>query len=1040
MKHCFLLSLLLLPFFMNAQILPPEITDPGIVEVNREPMHAHFFPFESRELATQFDKSKSARYQLLSGDWDFKWVQSPADRPTDFYKKELEGEFWELIEVPSNWELDGYGTPIYVNIPYEFPNANPPHVPSDINPVGSYRKTFNLDASWEGERIILHLGAVKSAFYLWINGEYVGYSEDSKLEAEFDITEYVTTGENLLAMQVYRWSTGSYLECQDFWRISGIERDVYVYAEPKMRIFDFFARPTLDSNYEKGKLEIDFHVKNSTGNPVAENRLEVEVLDREGNSVLTDVLRFNMNGEAYRFRLSYNWQDKVNAWTAETPYLYDLFLTLKKANGDIAEVISHKIGFRSVEIKDGQLLVNGQAIYIRGVNRHEHDPKTGHVVSEESMLLDIQRLKELNINAVRTSHYPNHPRWYELCDEHGLYLVDEANIESHGIGYNLTKTLGNNRSFREAHMQRVQRMVERDKNHPSIILWSMGNEAGNGANFYEAYEWIRERDETRFVQYERALVGWGKGGRYEWNSDIICPMYHWIDALEAMSEAQPERPVILCEYAHAMGNSIGNLQEYWDFFYSHPNMQGGFIWDWVDQGLEKKLPSGKTIFAYGGDYGPEGTPSDMNFLANGVVQPDRKLNPHAWEVKKVYQPVYLSGNADDPKNISLSNLYSFINTDHLYLSWAIEVNGEVMEEGKLEEIDIPAQQDKQITLPITGGYGDQKAAYLNLYVQLKEATTFLPKDHVIAKEQIPLYQGGNFVQSSQTAPVAPKLQENESSYRIHAKNLEVVFDKASAELTSYSFKGKELFIEMPKPNFWRAPNDNDYGANLPKKLQIWKDPQWGEASISVEEKEDFVRVHVQRNMLEGNAIDHTEYAISEDGTMHIRHRLEVKDGKYPMPFRFGLQMALAKSYDEVQWFGRGPHESYWDRKSSAFVGLYKGKVEDQYHPYIRPQENGNKTDVSWVKLFSKKGPAIMFGSDQKLCFSALPYSQEQLDGGITKSQTHAGTLEESPYTHLNIDYQQMGVGGNDSWGALPLPQYRLEYGEYSHDIWIKPLN
>lgn len=1039
MKQFIFPILLLFPIIMSAQILPPEVTDPGIVEVNRAPMHATFFPFESRELAAQFDKSKSKRFQLLNGVWDFKWVEAPEDRPKDFFQKELDDGFWDEIEVPANWEVNGYGTPIYVNIPYEFPNAKPPHVPSDINPVGSYRKTFKLDKSWEGMRIMLHLGAVKSAFYLWINGEYVGYSEDSKLEAEFDITEYVKEGENLIAMQVYRWSTGSYLECQDFWRISGIERDVYLYAEPKMRIFDFFARPLLDENYEKGKLEIDFHLKNSTGNPVAENRLEVDVLDKDGKSVVEDVLRFNMNGEAYRFQLSYNWKNKVNAWTAETPYLYDLFLTLKNAQGEVTEVISQKIGFRTVEIKDGQLLLNGKAIYLRGVNRHEHDPKTGHVVSEESMLLDIKRLKELNINAVRTSHYPNHPRWYELCNEHGIYLVDEANIESHGIGYNLIHTLGNDRRFRKSHIERVRRMVERDKNHPSIILWSMGNEAGNGANFYEAYEWIRERDETRFVQYERAQIGWGKTARFEWNSDIICPMYHWIDALDSMSKAQPERPVILCEYAHAMGNSVGNLQEYWDYFYQHPRMQGGFIWDWVDQGLEKKLPSGKTIYAYGGDYGPEGTPSDMNFLANGVVQPDRSLNPHALEVKKVYQPIYLSGSANDPKNVTLSNLHSFINTDHLYLSWTIEVNGKVMETGKVMEIAIPARQAKQITLPISGNYGDQKAGYLNLSVHLKAATAFLPKGHIIAQEQIHLFQGRNFADSSRMAPMAPKLQEKESSYRIYAKNLEVLFDKETAALTSFTFKGKELFAEMPAPNFWRAPTDNDYGAKLPKKLQIWKDPQWGKASISVEEKEDFVRVHVQKKMLEGDAIDHLEYAISDDGTMHIRHRLEIKGGKHPMPFRFGLKMALAKSYDEVQWFGRGPHESYWDRKGSAFVGLYKGTVKDQFHPYIRPQETGYKTDVSWLRLFSEEGPTLMFGSNQKLCFSVLPYSLEQLDGGITKSQMHAGTLEESPYTHLHIDYQQLGVGGNDSWGAMPLPQYRLQYGEYSHDFWVKPI-
>lgn len=1039
MKQLLFSFFLLLPFLMTSQILPPEITDPGIVEVNRAPMHASFFPFESRELAAQFDKSKSARYQLLSGDWDFKWVESPAERPKDFFKKDFDRGFWEEIPVPANWEVKGYGIPIYVNHPYEFPNAKPPHVPQDVNPVGSYRKSFNLDKSWEGQRIMLHLGAVKSAFYLWVNGEYVGYSEDSKLEAEFNVTDFVTTGENLIAMQVYRWSTGSYLECQDFWRISGIERDVYLYAEPKMRIFDYFARPSLDSAYEKGKLEIDFHVKNSTGNPTVENRLEVEVMDRNGESVLTDVLRFNMTGEAYRFRLSYNWEDQVKPWTAETPYLYDLFLTLKKANGDIQEVISQKIGFRTVEIKNGQLLVNGKAIYIRGVNRHEHDPKTGHVISEASMQLDIKRLKELNINAVRTSHYPNHPRWYELCDEHGIYLVDEANIESHGIGYDLVKTLGNDRSFREAHMQRIQRMVERDKNHPSIILWSMGNEAGNGANFYEAYEWIHERDETRFVQYERAIRGWGKNGRFEWNSDIICPMYHWIDALEEMSTAQPERPVILCEYAHAMGNSIGNFQEYWDYFYQHPRMQGGFIWDWVDQALEKKLPSGETIFAYGGDYGPEGTPSDMNFLANGVVQPDRTLNPHALEVKKVYQPVNFSWSDKEKGEIAIYNRYDFLNLDHVYLEWKVEIRGESSQSGRIENLAISAQSEQSVNIPFNPDAQYRPDSYLNLYIKLKKGTAFLPQGHMLAAEQFHLYNGELFDDGTTMTFPRPRLTEDENVYRIFDDNAEVIFDKKKAEITSYTLKGKKIFEEAPTANFWRAPTDNDYGAKLPKKLSIWKNPEWGSPTISKIGENHFIKIHTQRTLLNGDAIYHVDYYVGGNGNIFIRHKLEVKTGNHPMLFRFGVKMAFPKSYDEVEWYGRGPHESYWDRKNSAFAGIYKGLVKDQFHPYIRPQETGNKTDVRWLKLFSDDGPTVMFGSDQKLCFSALPYSQEQLDGGFEKSQTHAGTLEESPFTHLNIDYQQMGVGGNDSWGALPLAQYRLPYQDYEHSFWIRPV-
>ncbi len=1037
MKYLLPYILLLFPLLMSAQILPPEITDPGIVEVNRAPMHASFFPFESRKAAETFDKSRSARFQLLSGQWKFHWVESPDERPKDFFKPTFDDSKWKEFPVPGNWEVNGYGIPIYVNIPYEFPNAKPPQVPEDVNPVGSYRKTFRVDKSWEGQRIMLHLGAVKSAFYLWINGQYVGYSEDSKLEAEFDITDVVKTGENLIAMQVYRWSTGSYLECQDFWRISGIERDVYVYAEPKMRIFDFFARPSLDESYQKGEIEIDFHFKNDTGEPITGHQLSLEIRDQEGGKVLTDDFTFDIRNDEYWVNTGFRLNKNVNAWTAETPYLYSLFLTLKNDQGETLEVISQKIGFRKVEIKNAQLLLNGKAIYIHGVNRHEHDPKLGHVMTEESMLLDIQRLKELNINAVRTSHYPNHPRWYELCDQHGIYLVDEANIESHGIGYDLDKTLGNDRRFRESHLQRIQRLVERDKNHPSIILWSMGNEAGNGVNFYQAYEWMRERDSSRFVQYERAQRGWGMGARFEWNSDIICPMYHWIDALEDMSKAQPDRPVILCEYAHAMGNSVGNLQEYWDFFYSHPQMQGGFIWDWVDQGLYKKLPTGETIFAYGGDYGPEGTPSDGNFLANGVVQPDRRLNPHAWEVKKVYQPVNFSWGDKDKGEVAIYNRYDFLDLSHLDVHWEVLLDGKVVQTGILNRLSIAAQEKKSVVIPIEKGLLEQLNCFLNLYAKQKEATPFLQKGHTVASEQLAINDKVKTNRFSSPKGKAPQMKTLEKQVRVFTSDFEMLFDREKFELISFSFKEKQIWMKGPESNFWRAPNDNDYGARLPEKLKVWKNPTYGEQSIHVNAMQDHILVEIRKSLFDYDAFVHINYEIYGDGSVKITHKLEAIEGKHPMLPRFGLSMALPGTYDEVEWYGRGPHESYWDRKTSAFVGLYKGPVKDQFHPYLRPQETGYKTDVQWFRLYSEKGPTLLFGTHNKLNFSVLPYSQEQLDGGLVKSQTHAGTLKESPFTHLHIDLQQMGVGGNDSWGALPLKQYQLPYQSYEHSFWMK---
>jgi beta-galactosidase len=1041
MKRFFLLLFLSIPGMLFSQTkIPAEISDPSVVEINKMPPHVAAFPFENMGKARSMKPSSSRWYQSLNGQWKFQWTRDPAQRPIDFFKEDFDDSRWTDFPVPANWEVNGYGIPIYVNHPYEFTKKpNPPQVPTDYNPVGSYRKTFDLGEDWLDRQVIIHLGAVKSAFFIWVNGQKVGYSQGSKLPAEFDLTDYVRVGKNTIALEVYRWSDGSYLECQDFWRISGIERDVYLYATPKVHLFDFFAKSLLTNNYRDGLLNLnEITFQNQTGGSIKDHQLEITLLDSEGQPVFSEKKEIGFEGKKWTTSFS-KIIPEVLSWTAETPHLYRLFFTLKNADGEVLEVVSEQIGFRTVEMKNGQLLVNGRPIYIKGVNRHEHEPATGHVVTMEMMELDIRRMKELNINAVRTSHYPNDPRWYRLCDEYGLYVVDEANIESHGMYYNLATTLGNNRDFREAHLQRIKRMVERDKNHPSIILWSMGNEAGNGINFYTAYEWMRERDNTRFVQYERAVVGWGKNARFEWNSDVLCPMYAWTDGLEVMSEAQPDRPVILCEYAHAMGNSIGNFQEYWDAFYRHPRMQGGFIWDWVDQGLYKKMPDGATIYAYGGDYGPEDTPSDNNFLINGVIQPDRSLNPHAHEVKKVYQ--YVNTRLIDHQKglIELYNRYDFMDLSHLYLKWAVLKNGEVIQEGQMDELEVPAQTAKQIQLR---NYSlileDDKEFFLNVSYHLKENRPPLAADEQVAYDQWLL--GGRYQPDFSTDEDRSSLKMAEESdlFTISGKDFALQLSKNQGNITSYRYKGVEYVQSGPQPNFWRAPTDNDYGAKLQEKLKIWKDPYYAPPKVSLHQHMDGMIVRVTRPLFHEDAVQTVEYFVYKNGRIKITNELEAIRGDHPMLFKFGMEMALPKSFDQLEWYGRGPFESYSDRKTAAMVGHYKSTVSEQLHPYIRPQETGNKTDVRWLRLSRADGRGFLISGPQLLNFSALHYHRDDLDSGPSKKQEHSGELTERNSTFLNIDLVQMGVGGNDSWGALPLEKYRLPYQSYRYEFWLIP--
>ncbi|MCB0572411.1 MAG: DUF4981 domain-containing protein [Phaeodactylibacter sp.] len=1019
----------------------PEWQDPSIVERNKELSHVSLFPYESRALALDGKPSASAYYQLLNGDWKFNWVERPQDRPVDFYKKNYDDSRWGTIPVPANWELNGYGVPIYVNTPYEFTtNPNPPELPAD-NPVGSYRHHFNVPADWLGRRVYLHFGAVKSAFYLWVNGDRVGYSQGSKLPAEFDITGHVKPGDNLLAIEVYRWSDGSYLECQDFWRISGIERDVYLWSPPPTFLWDCFAHTDLDAQYRDAELSVDMLLKCYESKGAKGLQMQVELLDADGKSVFSEKMDTGFDGGEEAFRFTRKVQ-KPNLWTAETPYLYTLLLQLQDAGGKTLETARQRIGFREVEISGGQLLVNGVPILVKGVNRHEHDPLTGHVISEESMIRDIELMKACNINAVRTCHYPNDPRWYDLCDQYGIYLVDEANIESHGMGYALDRTLANNPLWRTAHLRRVQRMMERDKNHPSVIIWSLGNEAGNGVCMYAAYEWLKAWDSSRPVQYERTQVGWGKSAIIEWNTDLLVPMYPSFESMEAYVEKYPSRPLIMCEYAHAMGNSVGGIKEYWDVINAHPRMQGGFIWDWVDQAVYKTDDQGRRIFAYGGDFGPEGTPSDGNFLCNGLIQPGRKPNPHYWEVKKVYQNILFRDVDAASGKIAVKNGFAFTGLDHTYLEWALLADGKTVQSGRMDSPRLAPGEEKAIQIPITAGRKPGIEYVLDISCHTLGADALLPAGHELAWEQfvLPGYQPAETVKTP--AEGALSVQQANGKIRVSGKTFQLQISQADGLIQSYRLAGgQELFTGL-KPGFWRPPTDNDFGALLPEKLKVWKTAFDG-ASVPVvnttQKKSGEVEVAVLWKLLEGDVILTANYTIQPDGAVTVKMDMDAVFGNYPMLPRFGLNLRMPDGYGQAEWYGKGPYESYWDRQYGARLGKYSLPVSDMAFPYIRPQETGNRAGVRWFRVTNDSGAGIEVEAPAPFNFSALHYLDEDLDPGEKKAQRHAAELVERNITSVDIDLQQMGLGCIDSWGAWPLPQYRLPYKDYTFEFTIRPL-
>ncbi|MCG8474970.1 MAG: DUF4981 domain-containing protein [Cytophagales bacterium] len=1010
----------------HAQVSTPEseLENPKVFQINRLKPASLFHCYSNRKAALKGEFQQSDNYQSLNGKWRFHLAKNAEARPKDFFSPSYDASNWDLITVPANWELEGYDTAIYVNTTFPFwerfkKRPQPPHIPKDWNPVGSYRREFTVPENWTGQQIKIHLGAVKSAFYIWVNGRMVGYSEGSKTEAAFDLTNYVKAGKNLIALEVYRWSSGSYLEAQDFWRISGIERDVYLTAHPSVHFRDFFTRTTLKDDYQTGVFNAEFDFLNFKKKKKGTYTIAYQLLDANKQIAAQGNQSFRFINQHQSVKLSAEVRN-AKLWSAETPYLYTFVAELKDKKGKVLEAVSSKAGFRRVEIKGGQLLVNGRAILIKGVNLHEHHPTKGHVLDDEIRLKDILLMKQNNINTVRTSHYPQDRRWYDLCDQYGLYVIHEANIESHGMYYNLAKggTLANNPEWEQMHMDRTKRSFENYKNHASIIIFSMGNEAGNGYNFYQTYKWMKEHT-RRPVQYERAWL--------EWNTDIFTPMYMGIKNMIDYHKKHPDRPLIQCEYAHAMGNSLGNFQDYWDAFEKYPRLQGGCIWDWVDQGILSKDKNGKKIWAYGGDFGNK-VPSDHNFCMNGVVNADRTPHPQLNEVKKVYQYIKFKPTDAEKRHIEVKNMFDFINLDRYEVNWELLANGKAIKNGTLNVAGIRPQKTKTFKLSYPDRIEEATEYFVNFTARLKEDDGILSKGHIAAAEQIqlPIYKTAPAL-----AAVSEKVSKKETKeeLRIFNDRFDISFNKKTGYLSSYKISGKEMLQTSVKPNFWRAPIDNDYGFKMPLKNGSWKKDTyaqeltgWKVKAVGKTELE-ITAVHALKN---SGATVTCRYIVSGDGHIAVRAELSEADTREELP-RFGMRFQMPKSFGKLSYFGRGPWENYIDRKTSSFVGFYESLVKDQYYAYSRPQETGYKTDVRWMALEDENGNGLL-AAGSKFGFSALHHSMEQLDDGVDKfkRQSHGSTIEEENLVDVMIDCIQQGVGGDTSWGAKPHEQYRIK--------------
>jgi beta-galactosidase len=1031
----------------------PAWNDIAVIRENVESPRAHFVAYPDKNTAINADLANHKKFQTLNGNWAFNYAEKPADRPADFYQSDFDISAWDTITVPSNWEREGHGYPIYINVPYPF-EIDEPNVPTEENPVGSYRRDFTLPVDWQKDDIFLQFGAVSSAFYVWINGEYVGYSEGSKTPSEFNISQWAKPGNNSIAVEVYRWSTGSYLEDQDFWSLSGIQRDVSIYARSKQRVRDFTVHSELANAMQDGDFALDLSLFNSAD--ASDVILDV-VVEKDGAFLFESSETLSLQSGENSAAVAGVIKD-VDSWSAETPNLYRLLITLKDKKGEVLEVISRNIGFRTVEIANGVFLVNGKKVKLKGVNLHEHHDRTGHVLDEETMRKDITLMKKANMNAVRTSHYPFPERFYELTDELGLYVVDEANIESHGYGYDHDKTLGNKPHWMEHHMDRTIRMFHRDKNHPSIVIWSLGNEAGDGVNLGATYRWLKEQDSSRPVQYETEgdinLVG-------ERHSDFHSSMYWRQWDLEKYAEEHGDRPFLLIEYSHAMGNSNGNLADYWRVIDAHDNLSGGFIWDWVDQGLLEHDEEGVPYWTYGGDYGPANVPSSGNFCLNGIVFPDRDVQPAFWEVKRVYQHVKFEALSLDRGLIRVDNQYDFISLDGFELRWKLLGNGAVVKSGVVDSLTIEPETAGVVDLGYRLPELEKGVEYhLNLDLVGVNARGVLPANHSYAQSQFEIFNAESQPVITQRAGGRPAVHVSSDILEVTVGTFSVRFDQGTGLLSQVEIAGKRQLISPLTPNLWRAPTDNDFGNYMIDWAKVWKESDQNRQLSSLEViSQDVESVTVRAVYGFNNAVGQqvaswqADFQIFAGGDIKVENHFEKVPGQPELP-RLGMNLQIPKAMDQVEWLGRGPFENYRDRKLAAQVGRYKNTVGDHYVPYIRPQENGYKTDVRWLSLQdTQQGAGLLVQAESTLGFSVHHNIQSDFippvkiaitseDGAGARENTervnvHVNDIKPRNLVSVNIDYGQMGIGGDDSWGKKTLRTYSLADTSYEYTFWLR---
>ncbi len=1011
--------------------------NPQVNSINQEQAHSTFSAYPTVEAALNSESESSALAISLNGQWKFNWVRRPEERPRDFYQPGYDVSIWKEITVPGDWMMQGYDVPIYSNMTYPF-KKDAPRVMGEPdkswtafvnrNPVGSYRRNFSLPEGWKNRQTFLIFDGVNSAFYVWINGQAVGYAEDSRLPSEFNISKYLKPGENMIGVEVYRWCDGSYMEDQDFWRMAGIFRDVTLISRGSVYVRDFFVETELDKQYRDAVFHLKVKIRNvgAQGMPV---KIDAGLLDDSGKSVFENISGNALvkPGEESVVDLSQAVKDPKK-WSAEEPNLYRLLITLKDGSGKALEVIPGRVGFRTSEIKEDRLLINGRKIYLKGVNRHEFDPDLGQVTTTEMMVKDIKLMKQNNVNAVRTSHYPNDPEWYALCDRFGIYVLDEANIESHGYGSNVPQKISTAPDFKQAHIDRVSRMIERDKNHPSIFAFSLGNEAGIGPNFAAARDWAKSHYPEFLISYEQGLGV---------HSDFISPMYtkpqnivkHW----EKFGRG---RPMFLVEYAHAMGNSVGNFQEYWDVFEAHPFLHGGFIWDWVDQGIRKKSPEGKEFWAYGGDFGD--LPNDDNFCTNGFIAPDRALKPTTYEVKKVYQSIKVEPVDLVAGKIRVRNKYIFRDLTFVRGLWELAENGMVIQSGNLPALATKAGEAEEIVVPIKTPELLPGAEYfLKISFALKDDQPWAGKGFVLAWDQMPIPWKTPPVPGQDLSQLPElKLTETGEAFIITGPDFSAGFGKKSGALESYLFQGKQMISSPLVPNFWRAPTDNDKGRMDDKRLAVWREagPKRRVRPVSARQPSpQMVEISAESSIPAGNTTLRNLYQVFGDGEIRVEYYLQAS-GEIPDLPRIGMQMTLPGEFENAQWYGKGPQETYWDRNTGAAAGIYAMKVDDLFYPYIETQESGNRTDVRWVSITNRDGLGLLVRGMPTIYFSAWHFKMEELDG-----KRHPDEVKRSAEITVNLDYRQMGVGGDDSWGAPVHDQYRLWPGTYSYQFTIRPV-